>query len=130
VLTDKRRHSNILDVRSFRGADCDTDHYLVLAKLRERISVSKRARQNRTKPLEVCTETNESKEGYQPRINIIKNENGNLLADPQSVLNRWKIFFNQLLNLHGVHEIGVNFLNSPVTISFSRLTLLPCSWFV
>jgi hypothetical protein len=41
VLIDKRRHSNILDVRSFRGADCDTDHYLVVAKLRERISVSK-----------------------------------------------------------------------------------------
>jgi hypothetical protein len=45
-LIDKRRHSNILDVRSFRGADCDTDHYLAVAKLRERISVSKQARQN------------------------------------------------------------------------------------
>jgi hypothetical protein len=44
VLIDKRRHTNILDVRSFRGADCDTDHYLVVAKLRERISVSKGAR--------------------------------------------------------------------------------------
>jgi hypothetical protein len=44
-LIDKRRHSNVLDVRSFRGADCDTDHCLVVAKLRERISVSKRARQ-------------------------------------------------------------------------------------
>jgi endonuclease/exonuclease/phosphatase family metal-dependent hydrolase len=41
VLIDKRRHSNILDVRSIRGADCDTDHYLVVAKLREIISVSK-----------------------------------------------------------------------------------------
>jgi hypothetical protein len=45
-MTDKRRHSNILHVRSFRGADCDTDHYLLVTKLRERISVSKRARQN------------------------------------------------------------------------------------
>jgi hypothetical protein len=44
-LIGKRRHSNILlDVRSFRGADCDTDHYLVVAKLRERISVSIRTR--------------------------------------------------------------------------------------
>jgi hypothetical protein len=46
VLIDKRRHSNTLDVRSFRRADCDTDHYLVVAKLRETISVSKRAKQN------------------------------------------------------------------------------------
>jgi endonuclease/exonuclease/phosphatase family metal-dependent hydrolase len=41
VLIDKRRHTNILDVRSFKGANCDTDHYLVVTKLRERISVSK-----------------------------------------------------------------------------------------
>jgi hypothetical protein len=46
VLIDKRRHSNILDVLSFRGADCDTDHYHVVAKLRERISVNKGAMQN------------------------------------------------------------------------------------
>jgi hypothetical protein len=28
-----RWHSSILDVRSFRGADCDADYYLVVAKL-------------------------------------------------------------------------------------------------
>jgi arginine utilization protein RocB len=45
VLIDKRRHSSILDVRSFRGADCDTDHYLVIAKVRERLAMSKQVAQ-------------------------------------------------------------------------------------
>jgi hypothetical protein len=43
VLIDRRRHSSALDVRSFRRADCDTDRYLVVAKVRERLAVSKRA---------------------------------------------------------------------------------------
>jgi hypothetical protein len=41
ILIDRRRHSSVLDVRSFRTADCDTDHYLVVAKIRERIAVNK-----------------------------------------------------------------------------------------
>jgi hypothetical protein len=44
-LIDRRRLSSILDVRSFRGADCDTDHCLSVAKVRERLAVSKRAPQ-------------------------------------------------------------------------------------
>jgi hypothetical protein len=44
-LIDKR-HSSILDVHSFRGADCDTDRYLVVAKRKEKILVSKQTRQN------------------------------------------------------------------------------------
>jgi hypothetical protein len=38
-LTDRRRHSSVLDFRSFRPADCDTDDYLTVA---ERLAVSKR----------------------------------------------------------------------------------------
>jgi len=45
ILIDRRRHLSILDVRSFRGADCDTDHYLVVAKVRERLAASKQAAQ-------------------------------------------------------------------------------------
>jgi len=35
VLIRRRWHSSVLHVRSFRGADCDTDHYLVIAKVTE-----------------------------------------------------------------------------------------------
>jgi hypothetical protein len=41
ILIDKRRHSNVLDVRSYSSTDCDTDHYLVVAKVRERQAVNK-----------------------------------------------------------------------------------------
>jgi hypothetical protein len=39
------------------------------------------------------------------RINIIEDENDNLLADLQNVLNRWKHFFNQVLNVHVFHDV-------------------------
>jgi hypothetical protein len=40
ILVDRRRHSNILDVRTFMAADCCTDHYLVVAKAGERLAVN------------------------------------------------------------------------------------------
>jgi len=33
ILIDRRWHSNILYVGSFRGADCDGDYYLVVSNL-------------------------------------------------------------------------------------------------
>jgi hypothetical protein len=41
IFIDRRRHSNVLDVQSFRAADCDTDHYSAVAKFRERLAVCK-----------------------------------------------------------------------------------------
>jgi hypothetical protein len=37
ILIDRRRHSSVLDVRLFKEADCDMEHYLVVAKVREKI---------------------------------------------------------------------------------------------
>ncbi|KAJ4438077.1 hypothetical protein ANN_14016 [Periplaneta americana] len=235
ILIDKRRHTSIVDIRTFRGADCNSDHYLVIGELRERLSVAKQVEQqvnvsklnilklkdektkqhyqveisNRfvtlgssdevEKELDVNSvwenirdnikiaaeqsigyyetkkkkpwfdedccivverrkqaklkflqdpveenrdiyfnerweasrtlrnkrrgylkeklneiETNsrnknirdlykgieEFKNGYQARVNVIKDENGDLLADSHSILNRWKNYFGQLLNVH------------------------------
>ena len=35
ILIDRRWHSSIIDVRSFRGADCDIDNYLLVQMLRK-----------------------------------------------------------------------------------------------
>ena len=45
ILIDTRWHSSILDVLSFREADCNAGHYLVVAEVRERLAVSKQAAQ-------------------------------------------------------------------------------------
>lgn len=42
VLVEKRFVSDILDMRNFREVDCDTDHYLVKAKFRCKISKSRK----------------------------------------------------------------------------------------
>jgi hypothetical protein len=48
---------------------------------------------------------NEFRKGYQPKINIMKDEIGNMLAEPHSVLYRWKYFFNRVLNVLGLHDV-------------------------
>jgi hypothetical protein len=48
---------------------------------------------------------NEFKKGYQPRSNYVKGEKGDLLADSHKILNRWKNYFPQLLNVHSVSDV-------------------------
>ena len=45
VSKDSRWHRSIRDIRSLKGADCDTDHCLVFVKVRERLAVSKQTAQ-------------------------------------------------------------------------------------
>jgi hypothetical protein len=47
----------------------------------------------------------EFKRGYQPRINVVKDEKGDLVADSHSILARWRTHFSQLLNIHGVNDV-------------------------
>jgi hypothetical protein len=44
-LIERGWHLSIPDVQSLWGADCDTDHYLVVAKVKERLAVSEQAAQ-------------------------------------------------------------------------------------
>jgi hypothetical protein len=44
---------------------------------------------------------NEFKKGYQPTTSLIRDERAYLLADPHKILNRWKNYFCEPLNVHG-----------------------------
>jgi len=44
------------------------------------------------------------KKGYQPRTIIVKDEKGDLFADSHSIMTRWRNYFSQLLNVHGVDD--------------------------
>jgi hypothetical protein len=45
------------------------------------------------------------KTGCQPRNNLVKDENGDLLVDSHNILNRWKNYFSQLGNVHNVSDV-------------------------
>ena len=49
---------------------------------------------------------NDFKKGYQPRCNIVKDVKGDLVADSHSIVARWRNFFSQLFNVHGVKDVG------------------------
>jgi hypothetical protein len=46
---------------------------------------------------------NEFERGYQHRSNLVNYEN--LLADSHNILNMWKNYFSQLLNIHSVSDV-------------------------
>jgi hypothetical protein len=53
---------------------------------------------------------NEFKGGYQPRSILVKDENGDLLADSNTILNRWKSYFSQLFNVHDVSDVRQKYI--------------------
>jgi hypothetical protein len=48
---------------------------------------------------------NDVNKGYQHRTGILMNEEGDLVADTHNIMARWRNYFSQILNVHGVSEV-------------------------
>jgi C4-type Zn-finger protein len=48
---------------------------------------------------------NDFKKGYQLRTIIVKDEKGDSIADSHSIMARWRNYFSQILNVHGVSDV-------------------------
>jgi hypothetical protein len=49
--------------------------------------------------------TNNFKKDYQPGTNMVKDEKGDRVAECHSIFVRWRNYFSQVLNTHGVNDI-------------------------
>jgi C4-type Zn-finger protein len=58
---------------------------------------------------------NAFKKGYQPRTVIVKDEKGELVADSNSIMVRWRNYFFHILNVHGVSDVRQAEIHSGTT---------------
>jgi hypothetical protein len=49
---------------------------------------------------------NDFRKGYQPRTSIVKDDKGDVVAYSHSIVTRWRNYYSQLLNVHGVNDVG------------------------
>jgi hypothetical protein len=59
---------------------------------------------------------------YQPRINLVKDENGDLLAESYNILNRWEKYLSQLLNVHRVSDVRQ--IEIAIAIAIAKLKII------
>jgi hypothetical protein len=65
------------------------------------------------------------KKGYQPRTNIVKGDKGDLVTDFHSILARWRNYFFQILNIHGINDVRHTEIHMQ---SHYWMRPLPVSW--
>lgn len=49
-------------------------------------------------------DSSDFKKGYQPEINVVKDENGDVAAESHSIWALWRNELSHLLHLHGVND--------------------------
>ena len=89
VLISARHKSNMINARSYRGANMDTDHYLSIAEVRSRISLIKNHYQRPKKKIDVVKlKDSDHQYSYQQAVETKLNEE--VINDSSMVDEQWK----------------------------------------
>jgi len=58
--------------------------------------------------------------GYQPKSNIVKDEKGDLVVESHNIVARWRNYFSQLFNVHGVNDVGQAEIHSRTSSTLAK----------
>ncbi|XP_013163277.1 PREDICTED: uncharacterized protein LOC106114561 [Papilio xuthus] len=104
VLVDSRHYSNLLDVRTHRGANIDSDHFLVVAKIRARISNLKYKKHQKENKYNIQLLKNDNvRTHYQSEIeNLLAATDQNESEDPE---HQWRKLQN-IIHVAAQNRLG------------------------
>jgi hypothetical protein len=71
--------------------------------------------------------TDDFKKGYQPRTNTVKDGKGYLVVDSHSILARYRNYFSQIWNVHGVNDVRQAEIHTAELLYLSQVSLI-LSW--
>jgi hypothetical protein len=100
TLADRRHGSDVMDVKTRRGADADSDHYLVVMKYRQWITNVKKAQEKKMAKFNVrALSTNDTiKEDYRRAV-----KEKLVLRDKElqgaTVMKQWKVLLEVMKNV-------------------------------
>ncbi|XP_060665319.1 uncharacterized protein LOC132797575 [Drosophila nasuta] len=94
VVIDARHASNILDVRSCRGPNIDSDHYLVAAKIRTRLCVEKIARRSALRRLDIGKlQSQQAKNAFSTHVSGLLSRAPSI---PEDISDMWALISHSL----------------------------------